>query len=93
MAPSSLCETKKRINKNFMPSAVWKPKRSSANNMSFLLSEVQSLSTGTQRPKPYGQDCMRLGFREAVNKTGYDVNMILGLRSGATKLWDLGARV
>ncbi|KAH8632843.1 hypothetical protein IG631_11477 [Alternaria alternata] len=60
--------------------------------MSFLLSEVRSLSTGTQRSKLYGQDCMRLRFCEAVNKTRPVVHMVLGLRSGATKLPDLDAR-
>jgi hypothetical protein len=61
--------------------------------MSFLLSEVRSLSTETQRSKLYGQDCMRLRFREAVKKTGYEVDMVLEPRSGATKLPDLDARV
>jgi hypothetical protein len=49
--------------------------------MSFLLLEVPSLSTGTHRSKPYGQDCMRLRFREAVNKT----------RIGFTWFWDYAA--
>jgi hypothetical protein len=49
--------------------------------MNFLLLEVRSPSTGTQRSKPYGQDCMRLRFREAVNKT----------RIGFTWFWDYAA--
>ena len=81
MAPSSLCETKKRISNIICCRLSESQREVQQTTCVFLLSEVQSLSTGTQRSKPYGQDCMRLRFREAVNKT----------RIGFTWFWDYAA--
>jgi hypothetical protein len=92
MALSSLCEIKRTVSKVYVVGCLRAKKKFSKQHEFFAVGSPKSVYWNTTFKVPRAR-LYAFEVSRGRQKTRFSLRMVLGLRSGATKLPDLDARV